>query len=393
MVLAIAKSIFAESKYAAELLLKVEKVKFKNTLKRLNRNTLDIDDEGNQEARGEFKEIIADHLRNIERLDSERSFLVSERKKGLINRPKKHTILERKIDGSVHVQTTYSTMVNFPTFKMRQLSIWLIIILLVVNSTSIANYFYLSKFYKTLDAGLDTSAKLNLASSSVFVASGILYARIVMATDNVPSPFNRINALEIYPRLKGYIISARDESNRLLQQNFGNMTVCNTAIQDIYLPKNESIYTQEEICLYSTNDYEDTLWLKGVSDVLTTYNRIEQELAETTAVNTTFDGFFSGERYYKHDLQVFYLTVMLRRVSTGFMEIILEHIDYSNKVSTWLTWCFVGSVIVFWLIYVFWWIRRQLQMWEDIKCVFLVLNDETLNNMYIKAFFGYEMET
>ena len=62
----IAWSIYAESKQAVELLLKIDKVKLKNTLNRLNRNTLEIEDEGNRFDRGEFKDLIDDHLKDIQ---------------------------------------------------------------------------------------------------------------------------------------------------------------------------------------------------------------------------------------------------------------------------------------------------------------------------------------
>ena len=88
----IARSIYAESKRAVELLLKIDKVKFKNTLKRLNRNTLEIDDEGNRFGRGEFKDLIDDHLKDIQRNETEQSLMQSDRKKNVITKRKQHMI-------------------------------------------------------------------------------------------------------------------------------------------------------------------------------------------------------------------------------------------------------------------------------------------------------------
>ena len=88
----IAWSIYAESKQAVELLLKIDKVKFKNTLKRLNRNTLEIDDEGNRFGRGEFKDLIDDHLKDIQRNETEQSLMQSDRKKNIITKRKQQMI-------------------------------------------------------------------------------------------------------------------------------------------------------------------------------------------------------------------------------------------------------------------------------------------------------------
>ena len=88
----IAWSIYAESKQAVELLLKIDKVKLKNTLNRLNRNTLEIEDEGNRFGRGEFKDLIDDHLKDIQRNETEQSLMQSDRKKNIITKRKQQMI-------------------------------------------------------------------------------------------------------------------------------------------------------------------------------------------------------------------------------------------------------------------------------------------------------------
>ena len=176
----IARSIYAESKQAVELLLKIDKVKLKNTLNRLNRNTLEIDDEGNRFSRGEFKDLIDDHLKNIQRKGAEQSLKKSDIKKNIIakrNRP--------MIERSNRLNTTYSTLKNFPSFKYEQLIIWITMMSIFINIASVTNYFYLQSFYNDLEVSINASSSISVASTSVYIISSIIYSRTLKATQPI----------------------------------------------------------------------------------------------------------------------------------------------------------------------------------------------------------------
>ena len=78
---------------------------------------------------------------------------------------------------STVANTTYSTLVRYPSFNYKKLYIWIVAVQVFINLPSIINYFYLNSFYYDLELAIKSSASINIASTSVYIETSIMYAR------------------------------------------------------------------------------------------------------------------------------------------------------------------------------------------------------------------------
>ena len=190
--------------------------------------------------------------------------------------------------------------------------------------------------------------------------------------------------------MKANIERARQLNNPQLSREIGEYTLCNDAFMRLL----ESYNTKEDfkrLCYFSISSDEDTSWSRPLNELVIDYQKMDFDLRQAEA-STILAGYFESDRFVKHDSLTFFMTVAMRSVSLRYMEYILGLIDQAGSVSSFLTWTYCACVLIFVIVYVRWWIRQQLGMWNSTKRIFLVLNDETLNNMYIKAFFGYDID-
>ena len=256
-----------------------------------------------------------------------------------------------------------------------------------INLPSIINYFYLHSFYNDLELSIKSSASVNVASTSLYIATSIIYSRTLNATK---SGLTADEADSLYNSMRLNIERARQLNNPKLSREIGDYTLCNIGLITLL----KSYKTNEDVqgmCFFSISSDQDVSWTKPLNELVIDYQKMDYDLKQPEASDILV-GYFASDRFAKHDSLTFYETVAMRSVSLRYMDYILNLIDEAGMTSSILTWTYCGCVIIFVVIYVKWWIKQQMSLWNSTKRIFLVLNDETLNNMYIKSFFGYDLD-
>lgn len=399
IILIIGYLIHSQMKDIRDLLLKVDKAKFKLALKKLNRNTFEIDDYGNTGKR-EFKDIITSNLRNIDVADQGEEKNNRKNKKN-IEKPKKQkqSLLtannesrskqaERpflRVNQNTVSYSTFSSFKRTPKKNLKILAVWMSLLMLLVNMPNIVNFFYLTSFYSDLLGSLNSSTSLTLASSSFYMLSALNYRGMFENTTIKTNQVFDYSLLKLRSKLESFIVKAKDLNDRLLIDSFATLQVCQTSIASMAKTTNKSL--QNEFCLYSSSGYSDYTWKKGLHELAFYYDKVDA-LGSTEQNLQTY---FTSTEFIKRDLKLFYMTLTIRELNLNFMVKILDLISDSSNTSNMLLAVYVCLVVIFIAYYKLWWIRGKLKLVADLKITFLIMNDEIIDNMYIKAYFGYEI--
>lgn len=399
IILIIGYLIHSQMKDIRDLLLKVDKAKFKLALKKLNRNTFEIDDYGNTGKR-EFKDIITSNLRNIEVADQgEEKDNRKNKKNNEKPKKKKQSLLtasnqsrsnqaERpylRVNQNTVSYSTFSSFKRTPKKNLKILAVWMSLLMLLVNMPNIVNFFYLTSFYSDLLGSLNSSTSLTLASSSFYMLSALNYRGMFENTTTKTNQVFDYSLLKLRSKLESFIVKAKDLNDRLLVDNFATLQVCQTSIASMAKTTNKSL--QNELCLYSSGGYSDYTWKKGLHELAFYYDKVDA--LESTKQNLQI--YFTSTEFIKKDLKLFYMTLTIRELNLNFMAKILDMISDSSNTSNTLLSVYVCLVVIFVAYCKLWWIRGKLKLVADLKITFLIMNDEIIDNMYIKAYFGYEI--
>jgi hypothetical protein len=383
---------YKEWRFVAELISKVDKSAFKSALKRLNKNTMEIEDEGNQ-GRREFKELIMNHLKQLQANENIKSLENgSKSSETHLNkrRVKKHTAIIDK-NSNVHM---YSTVSQFPDRNLKTILLVIIIATIFTNTPSIVNYFIMTNFYAKVSQALSSASTINAASSSLYIREALYIQQFLQVKNlNLATANYTQDLYKISKTLEGYLAQSVRIEDQMFLSRYSDLKVCaesasrarglDTALPDSFLV---------EICLYSSEIVgEDFNWVNGIHYILNEFSYYGQLVRNGGPDNLTT--YLTSERFTRTDIKMFHLTITMRSLAEKYMIKIGELINSANDITNILVALYAVMVIATVTVYRFILVRFSLRSWSNLKNIYFSMNDEIINNMYIKSYFGYDIET
>lgn len=253
-----------------------------------------------------------------------------------------------------------------------------LIVTIIFNATTIWNYTALTKFFKALEKSLSSSLEINLASSSINRLIGLTYEHYLQAASDSSYDLS-IATSEDYLQLLKNIENFTQLEDEYLFNIMINEKMCDVVLKGI--GEGEGYQDCEYIVIGDTNF---TMY-KGVHKLIERYHSFSREVkAEDSA---GFKRFFESEELLRFDLLGFYQALVMRLTSGEYMDKILGDIQSTSRLSAILSGIFFAFIGLFLIVFKTWWLPKQVRMWKDLENVLLVLNDDMINNMYLKSFF------
>lgn len=153
-----------------------------------------------------------------------------------------------------------------------------------INLPSIINYFYLQSFYNDLEASIKSSASVNVASTSLYIATSIIYSRTLNATksNNIQVSPTADEADSLYSSMRLNIERARQLNNPKLSREIGDYTLCNTGLITLL----KSYKTNEDVqgmCFFSISSDQDVSWSKPLNELVIDYQKMDYDLKQPEA--------------------------------------------------------------------------------------------------------------
>lgn len=370
MSVVIARSIQDQLFQAAELLLRVDKNTYILSLRKFIRNTTGVAVETHKQKK-EYKKAIMNHLKHLDHIDSESSFLMGGGKRAEANRGRGNE--------EESALRNYSVFVNFPEKGLGVAGLTALVALLVVNIPTLVNLFYLLSFHDTLTSSLDTSASTNLASSAFYFVAAVQYREYVWRA--MPEKVSEIDPelREIKQTLQKYVERAKTIKEPFLISQMKQIQTCEEVTKLVDL-------RQGELCLMATESGVDFSLFEGLQDISLKIDLLNREIETATKESVT--SYFEDPRFVYFDLQLFAQTVVMKDLAGKYMQRILGSISSAGAASNLMMATFLVSLSLAMLASHFVWIVLKLRYWRQLEATFLILNDDIISSVYIRSYFG-----
>ena len=370
----------SQLRQAADLLLRIEKSTFRESLKKYSRISVGNRGEGQAEGsrdRKDFRQAVLVHIKHAEYLESENSVLIKDssnigRKRGRIRAG-----FDR--DSDLSSLKRYSSFSTFPSINKKSIAVFIMLSFLVVSLPSVANILVMLNYYDTLEASLSTSTAINLSSSSFYFLAAIQYREY--ASNVIPEAGKMLDSLRVLKeKLTDHIDGAKRIDDPYLRDVLAKTYVCSTLLK-------EGGSRQRDLCLKSSQAGRDFTVIQGIQQFSLQVHLVSAEVA--TGSRQDLRVFFSNPEFIYYDLKAFALTVVLKSISTKYMARILTYIYSTSKLtnsllSTYLILMTMALIAVRWL-----WIPWRLKNWRKYECTLMMLNDDVISSIYIKSYFGH----
>lgn len=358
---------------AADIILRIDKWQFYAAIKKFSRVSNDADE------RGDLRQAVLDHVRQQARImETETNLLGGDSKLGpskmtkTKNRGKKKNILEAT------VVRNYSHFTGFPEKDFRLVGFLAFIAYIFVNLPSIVDLILIVDFFKTLEFSLNTSSKINMCSASFFYLAAIQYRSYVVKTVPSAPPIDP-ELLKLSKELENNIEMSKLIPDEYFKNIMANTYVCQTMIEVIG-------EREKDFCLLASKSNKDYSILEGIYELSLDIKLFNVKLG--IADYESFKAYFESSEFVYYDAKTFFLTTTMRIVSRNYTAKILPFISSIKPASTALLTSFCLILVLSLILYHFLWLPYRLRHWKQYQDTLLVLNDDIINCIYIKSYFG-----
>jgi hypothetical protein len=362
---------------AADIFLRIDKWHFTSAVKKLARLASDPDEKGN------LRQSVMDHVKQnaIETeanlLGGSTGFKKAKMTKGWFKNRQKMK------DSEGSIVRNYAHISGFPEKDFRLTGVLAFIVALIVNLFSIINLVLALQFYSTLDLALQTSSNINISSSSFFFLTGIQYRQYIdQLAPDVPAIDQELVAFKA--KLEANIERAKNIPDEYFQNKLATTYVCQTQATVAGLD-------QRDLCIEASRASRDYTILEGIYQISLDIKLMNAEIERKSI--SSFKDFFESSNFVVYDSGSFFLTTTMRVVTFDYLGRILPFIGSMRDTNSSLlaAFCIVLALVLF--LYHFVWLPYRLRHWTQYEETLLVLNDDIINCIYIKSYFGQESST
>lgn len=367
--LKVAALMHFQLRQAADFLLRIDKVFFRLAIKKFSRMTSG-QEEGSRE-RQELRQAVLVHIKHADILDSEKSLVMKK------DEAKSKAHLQKSDQEAVRKHTY---LVGFPNKDAKTLGVLTMLIFLFLSLPSIINMILVLSDYSILEASLKTSSAVNLCSSSLYYLAAIQY-RIYISNAIPGTPVIDPELLELHGSLAIHVDNAKTIADPYLQDVLSSTLVCDKVgvLVDA---------RQKELCLLSSESGSDSSVLQFIHDISLQIRLLDVEIKFGNP--EYLKSFFESKYFIYYDLRTFFLTSVLKEISNDYMDKILENISEGSSLTNILLILYIVLMIASIIAYHFCWVPWRLCFWWRYQATLLALNDDIINSIYIKSYFGSE---
>ena len=278
---------------------------------------------------------------------------------------------------------------NLPSSNLTNSAIGAIIGLLIVNAIVVINLIYSLGTYGRLQRYFENSEALSILSSSVFIkltASNVF----VLSRAGFSSPAIEAGYEELLRNVDKRILLRKRLDNSLEVADKQRL-LCGTSSPDVEkaillargLKADPPVFLRCTSALTGGLDYN---WLQALNELLIYFERTTQD-AEFSGANDPHT-YFTSAAYAQQDTKAFYLTIAIRLIAAKYQGFIGQNITEVRGTTYTFVWLFVVLLGGFALFFRCALVRVAVRQWNDTAAIFGVMNDQTLNNVYVKSLFG-----
>ena len=369
LIVIIYRSMYHQTKYVSELLLKIEKNKFNNAINLLSKNLSEIEQK-------KFKEKnLIEEAALVKKPDEINILKAKTTKQAKSKNFSKDSILYKQFHNTMG---SYSTFAGYPSRNLSALALKVVAVYMILNITTIYNFIAQQSFFTTLETSLQSSADMNLCSSSFFYVQAALNRHYLELSTGKNSTGNYLLATAAFNQSAANINRFKEQDERYLYSLMITTQICDFV--KTILP--EEIKTND--CLLITNGDKNFTFYKGLmrfSDIFTDVSRVLE--ADPSSAKT----YFESERFFKFEYLAFYMTISLRNTANDYMQRILAFIQDNLASSNSLTYWYFGLITLSVVAFKLWWLPIYVRKWQQVQEVLLILNNEIISNTYLKSYF------
>ncbi len=368
LIVVIYKSIYQQARYASELLLKIEKSKFKKAILQLTKSLAEVD----QQKFGS-KDPIEDA---VYQKSADGKYIPIPRSKSKQQKGQsKENILFKDQTSPIG---SYSIFVGYPSRYLLKFFIKITAVYLMINGITVYNFSTRLKFFETLTESLQSSADLNLCSSSFYFIQASFDRHLYEISTGKNSTGTYLLGSTTFNDALANIDRFKSMNEDYLFSLVSKTNICDLAKKIIH---DEN---KKKTCLYITEGDQNLTIYKALMLIEDDY---EMNLLNFRSNPTSPAAYFESEAFLKFETTAFYLTIALKSIGTTYMNRILQMIESNSGRANIFTSIFLSLMGLTVVVFKLWWLPRQIRWWKKIQSVLLVMNDDIISNMYLKSYF------
>lgn len=381
----IAKSLQNQIKQEASLLLFVGKDKFEAALKRIENaqdKLVDIEETDRKEEKAMWMPTGMASL-----VANEKSPLYNPQltKKGrtdltATNWKKQATIFKSKAAFQASQKNLHSTnsFVNHSQANFLTSAIWILFLVGIISVPQLANILQEVTRLSRAEKEIGSLEKMNLVVGTASMLTGVMFDLRVLGPEVDSS---ELRALQ--QKYAHNLENSKLDVESGLTQRLAEAQVCQLVVQQEYFEAEmqlceESFFEGKQMSVFKA--------LREFSALLVSQIRSFELQAPSAQASKAF---FESQDFARADLMSDYLTVGLGALVRGY-QFDLDAASVHNQGAAAFTFLILEVLFLamFLVVYRFWWIPRNLKRWSEVRSAFLSMNDEILNDTYIKSYFN-----
>ena len=395
------KSIFEQTKFVADILLKIEKERYRRAFGQMDKN-LSIVERAKREKEGEegddlllndkdfkkgkfmIKKKHPDQLaaNPVKKMEKE---LFKEKKNegkelGLKRSTNDNNLLKEKRSGI----RTYSSYSGYPQRNSLNLFFKLAIFVIILNVSPIYSLLKEFSFFSDLKNSLESSSTTNLASASMYTVTGFAYDYFLNLAQGLNSSETYMLDSSVYTDSLKNVKDFKSVKDSYLFNMVLTSNICELA-NEILFPE-VGITTPDPDCVFITDSDSNFTVYKGIQKYVENYETILRNIEVSDASTTR--SFFESEDFIKLDQLSFHLTITMDYISEHYMNKILLDIGQSRSSSLVLSYTYYSLLVLSTAVYFLVYLPPQVSNWYKLQKVLLILNDDILSNLYLKSYFA-----
>lgn len=386
-------TLYSETIFVTDMILKLDKSKIKHSSDILSKNSQAIEKDNMKIIKKKRAIPIQepDHAKFIKsKAKNENQILdmevgISSKKKKDIVHKKKNTIANED-----QAATRLSSFTNFPGQFYKSFVVVVLIILCVVSTPAVSSFIVGNNYYPDLQESLVSNTAVNIVAAACYIKASMLYLQIIdpvtQAKDHLEEDLAQLNAFS--DSLNKYLSDAFYLKDQRLLDISADLRICDNSATAVNTA--EKNITHPALCMLVAKSHEDLGWIKGMHEVWTGFALMENDIKFNSTGSPEF--YFSQRSFFDFDTLVFYETIGMRTIIAGYItDIQARSTVFTTTVQTLLILTVI-IWIIFLLSYKLYWIRQWLTLWTNFEAVFIILNDDLVNNVYIKSYFGSDID-
>jgi hypothetical protein len=286
--------------------------------------------------------------------------------------------------GHMAKSSNSSAFRDYLTPSKKPLLAFLLFSLLIINASSIWNFFILKSNYDSVSSRLDKTITISLSTGSVQYLMAILYNKMIEIKGNRANSIDDSkNDIFMAPKLEGYFMRGQEIRE---DKGFGNIVtvhICDIAAQSFISEKYYSIadWTTAR-CPEIVPDRNSFTITQAVNTIMLQYRDFTLSVASQN--RTVIDNLVTSNEYLKFDELIFYYINSAKNLLAELITSIQEDIDKQENGITDNVIIFTSMIILSLIVYKAIWLTNRTKTWRRIKYSLLVLNDQLISVDTIK---------